>query len=53
MSNETFLDNFENDREILKNHIEKCSNDRQVIEVKKATLKLCKVIEIINKTNKG
>lgn len=53
VSNETFLDNFVNESEVLKQHIEKCSSNGQIIEVKKAKFELSKVNEVISEINKG
>ncbi len=53
VSNETFLDNFENEKNILNQHIDKCSKNGQEIEVKKAKFELNKVSTIIDNIKKG
>lgn len=48
ITNSTFLPNFENEKRLLEDHICKCTNNGQIVEVKKANYQLQKINHIID-----
>lgn len=48
VTNSTFLPNFEHEKSLLEDHICKCINNDQIIEVKKANYQLQKINHIID-----